>query len=143
MEEEWIFAGGCGLVKSGECCKSPPRVVPPLVGRECDRRRARWALAVLPERVHVEVAPPADPLLALLRRQRRHQPFDGRAVGKDPHHPCAALEFLVGPRGYPAPARSWCGRAIGGPRGRRSRPSSPRSPRRAWPRPGDGLPATH
>ncbi len=44
-----------------------------------------------PEQVHVEVAPPADPLLALLDGRGRRESQQARAVGEDAHHPRAAL----------------------------------------------------
>src|SRR6266508_6457374 len=65
------------------------------VGGVGDRCRNDGTLMLLPERVHVEVAAPADPFLALLQRQGGHQPLEGLAVGEDPHHPRPPFEFLV------------------------------------------------
>ena len=59
---------------------------------------------------HVEIAPPADPLLRLLDAQRRHQPQTGRRIREDAHHPRAPLDLFVQPlqairRAYPGAMR--------------------------------------
>ena len=75
----------------------PPSANPRLVGRQGGRCWVGRTPTVVPERVHVQVAAPADPLLALLQRQRGDQPQQGWPVGEDPDDPRPPFELLVEP----------------------------------------------
>src|SRR5215210_5665567 len=50
---------------------------------------------MLAQLLHVQVASAGQPLLALLNRQRRHQPQARLLVREDPHHPRSTLYLLV------------------------------------------------